>query len=100
MKKYIFPTNYKYSSKFLGIIEYRVLLPISIYASIIFFILYLLKIEFFFGTGIFIVLVGTPLILLSIGIQGEQVVPFLISMYKFKKNAKIYLYTRKPLDKI
>ena len=95
MRKFIFPTNYKYANKFLGIIEYRVLLPLSIYGGIIFFILYLLKIDFFWGAGIFIVLVGPPAILLGIGVQGEPVIPFLISIYKFKTRAKVYLYNRK-----
>ena len=92
MKKYIFPTNYKYASKFLGIIEYRMLLPICIYAGIIFFILYLIKIDFFWGAGIFIVLVGPPAILLSVGINGEPIIPFFISMLKFKRSKKVYLY--------
>ena len=96
MRKFLFPTNYKYANKFLGIVEYRVLLPVSIYAGIIFLILYLLKLDFFWSAGIFIVLVGPPTILLSIGIQGERVAPFLISIYKFKKNSKIYLYFKKP----
>lgn len=95
MKTFIFPLNYKYSNKFLGIIEYRVLLPLSIYAGIIFFILYFIKIDFFWGAGVFIVFVAPPVILLSVGIQGERVVPFLISIYKFKKNSRVYLYNRK-----
>ncbi|MBQ9266829.1 MAG: hypothetical protein IJ217_00860 [Clostridia bacterium] len=95
MKKYIFPTNYKYANKFLGIIEYRVLLPLSIYAGIIFLVLYLCKVSFFWGTGIFIVLVLPPVILLGVGVGGESVVPFLMSIYKFKKNAKVYLYNRR-----
>lgn len=99
MRKFFFPINYKYANKFLGIIEYRVLLPLSIYAGAIFLVLYLLQIEFFLGTGIFIVLVVPPAILLGTGIQGERVIPFLISIYNFKKNSKVYLYTRKK-DKI
>lgn len=92
MNKFIFPSNYKYSNKFLGIIEYKFLLPLSIYASIIFFILYISKINFFWAFGIFIVLVIPPAILISVGVQGESVIPFLICVYKFKRNSRIYLY--------
>lgn len=95
MRKFIFPTNYKYANKFLGIIEYRVLLPLSIYASIIFGLLYLSGIEFFWGTGIFIVLVMPFVILFGVGIQGERVVPFLLNIYNFKKKSRVYLYNRK-----
>ena len=94
MRKFIIPTNFKYANKFLGIIEYKVLLPLSIYAGIIFFALYLLKLDFFWGAGIFIVLVGPPAILLSVGIQGENVFPYLINIIKFKKTAKVYLYIK------
>ena len=95
MHKFIFPTNYKYANKFLGIIEYRVLLPLSIYAGVVFFILYLLKIDFFWATGIFIVFVVPPTILLGIGVYGQPILPFLISIYKFKINSRVYLYNRK-----
>ena len=94
MRKFIIPTNFKYANKFLGIIEYRVLLPLTIYAGIIFFILYLLKLDFFFSIGIFIVLVGPPTILLSVGIQGENVFPYLMNIIKFKKSARVYLYIK------
>ena len=41
MKKYIFPMNYTYSSKFLGILDYKTLLPLSIYASVLIFLLHI-----------------------------------------------------------
>ena len=66
MQKYIFPMNYKYSAKFLGIINYSTLLPLAIYANIIGIILYVLKIDFFLSFGIFIILVLPPFLLLFI----------------------------------
>ncbi len=93
MKKYIFPVNYRYANKFLGIIEYRVLLPLSIYGIMIFCILYLIKLDFFLSVGIFIFLFVPPTILLGVGIKNEPFLPFLISVYRFRKNAKIYLYS-------
>lgn len=92
MKKYIFPINYRYANKFLGIIEYRVLLPLSIYGFVIFGILYLIKLDFFLSLGIFIFLFVPPTILLGVGIRNEPFLPFLLSVYQFHKNAKIYLY--------
>lgn len=92
MQKFIFPMNYKYSAKLLGIIDYSTLLPLSIYASIIICILYLIKIDFFISFGIFIVLVLPPLLLLSIGINNQPAIPYLIAICKFYKNSKLYLY--------
>lgn len=94
MRKYLFPTNYKYANKFLGIIEYRTLLPLCIYGILIFFILYLIKLNFFISFGIFIVLFVPPMILFGVGINNEPFLPFLICIHKFKKNSKVYLYYR------
>ena len=92
MNKYIFPLNYKYSSKFLGIIEYSTLLPISVYAAVLVAILYLLKIDFFISFGLIVVLVLPPLLLLSIGINNQPAISYVKSVYKFNKNSKLYLY--------
>lgn len=92
MQKYIFPMNYKYSAKFLGIINYSILLPLAIYGVIIGIILYLLKIDFFMSFGIFIVLVLPPLLLLSMGVNNQPAISYVIAMYKFYKNSKLYLY--------
>ena len=92
MQKYIFPMNYKYSAKFLGIINYSTLLPLAIYGVIISIILYLLKIDFFMSFGIFIVLVLPPFLLLSMGVNNQSAISYVIAMYKFYKNSKLYLY--------
>ena len=92
MNKYIFPLNYKYSSKFLGIIEYSTLLPISVYAAFLVAILYLLKIDFFISFGLIVVLVLPPVLLLSIGINNQPAISYVKSVCKFNKNSKLYLY--------
>jgi len=94
MDKFIFPMNYKYSTKFLGIIDYKTILPISIYACIIFLILYLLKIDIFFSFGIFIVLVLPPFLLLSFGINNQPAISYLLAIYKFHKSSNFYLYKK------
>lgn len=92
MQKYIFPMNYKYSTKFLGLIDYSTLLPLSIYTLIIIVLLSFFRIDFFISFGIFIVLVLPPLLLLSIGINNQPAIPYIIAIYKFYKNSKLYLY--------
>lgn len=92
MQKYIFPMNYKYSSKFLGIIDYSVLIPLTIYAALIIFLLYIFKIDFFLSFGILIVLIIPPLLILSIGIHNQPAFSYIIAVYKFYKNSKLYLY--------
>ena len=92
MNKFIFPLNYKYSSKFLGIIEYSTLLPISIYTVVIITRLYLLKIDFFISFGLVVIFALPPLLLLSIGINNQSAISYVKAVYKFNKNNKLYLY--------
>ena len=94
MKSYFFPLNYKYDTKFLGIIEYKILLPISIFTGFIILILYSLKVDFFVSFGIVIVVSLPPILLLSYGINGQPSVPYIMSIIKFKLSQKTYIYRK------
>ncbi len=91
-EKYFFPLNYKYSAKFLGIIEYKILVPIVIYIGIIIAILNLLNVNFFVGFGVVILLAMPPILILSIGVNGQPAIPYFIALIKFKARNKIYIY--------
>ena len=54
--KFFFPLNYDYSSKLLGIIEYKLLTPLIIYGVLLIIILKTLRLDFFLKIGIFILL--------------------------------------------
>ncbi len=101
MDNYLFPLNYKYASKFLGIIEYKILLPISVYLGIIIFILYILKIDFFVSFGIVILLGLPPILILSINVNGQPPVSYFKAVIKFyRKSQKLYIYRKcKPSKK-
>lgn len=91
--KYIFPVNYKFQAKLLGIIEYRYLLPIAIYLGILIAILYTFKVDFFLSFGICIALGLPPILLLSVGVNGQSAVPYFMSIIRFKlKKQQLYLY--------
>ncbi len=95
MEKYLFPINYKFQAKFLGIIEYRYLLPIAVYIGILIAILYSLNVDFFLSFGICIALGLPPILLLSVGVNGQPAVPYFMSIIKFKlKKQKLYLYNK------
>lgn len=92
MSKFIFPLNYKYSEKLLGIVEYKILLPLCCYAGLLFLVLHNLDFEFFFSASIFIVLFF-PLFLLSINtINGEPIYSFIFAFTRFHLNSKVYLF--------
>ena len=92
MQKFIFPLNYKYSTKFLGIIDYSTLLPIIIYSVILIIFFNLLKLDFFISFGLFFILVLPPFLLLSVGINNQPAFSYLKAIYTFYKNSKLYLY--------
>lgn len=94
MVKYIFPLNYKYSEKLLGIIEYKVLLPLSIYGAILLLILSRFNISIFLGFSIFIILFFPPLLLSINTINGETIFSFLFAVVTFEKKSKVYLYKK------
>lgn len=92
--KFFFPLNYDYSSKLLGIIEYKLLTPLCVYGGIIFFILKLANLSFFSGLGIFIVLFLPAVLILNSRVHSEPFYTFLFSIIKHYLNCKIYLFKR------
>ena len=95
MDKFIFPVNYKFQAKFLGVIEYRYLLPIAIYMGVLIAILYIFQVDFFLSFGICISLGLPPILLISVGINGQPAIPYFMSIIKFKfKRQKLYLYKK------
>lgn len=90
--KYIFPTNYNFKNKFLGIIDYP---------TAIFNILYFLIIFSIFNTIfnvlnlkiIFITILYFPIFLFSIvGFNHENILYSLFYIIKYLIKPKIYLY--------
>ena len=92
--KYFFPLNYDYSSKFLGIIEYKLLTPISIYGAILFFILKSINLDFFSLAGIFVLLFFPPLLILNSTVYSEPFYSFIVAIIKHYVSSAIYLYKR------
>ncbi len=90
--KYYFPLNYKFSAKLFGIIEYKILVPISIYVAIIIALLYALNVDFFIGFGIVILFALPPILILSIGVNGQPAIPYFIAIIKFHISQKVFIY--------
>lgn len=91
--KFIFPENYNFKSKLLGIIDY----PTAIANAITLFLVYKLSCLIFpfaiFGRVIFIVILYFPVLLISIiGFNHENFLYIVFYMLKFLLKPKIYLY--------
>ena len=92
--KFIFPQNYNFNAKLLGIIDYTSALIDLLWAGIIFLLLNIffksLQIKIF----IFIILV-LPIIIISIvGINGENMLNVIVYFLKFILKPKIYIYDK------
>lgn len=91
MKTYIFPLNYDYSNKFLGIFEYKILTPFCILGFIL--ILLLSKTDFSIMTKINIFILGfIPIFFIfNIKIFNESLISFLFTVIKHLLFSCIYI---------
>jgi hypothetical protein len=93
-QKFIFPLNYDYSAKFLGIIEYKLLTPLLIYGILIFLTLRCFELTFFTALCIFIFLFFPIALLLNSRFYTEPFYTFFVSIISHYIKSKIYLYKR------
>ena len=91
MKKYIFPLNYDYLSKLFGIIEYKLLLPLSIFGLILVLILSLSYFSFFVKAGIFIFIFFPFFFIFNTSVNHEPFYLFIISVIKHYEKASKYI---------
>lgn len=95
MFTFIFPFNYDYSSKFLGIFDYKICFLFCLIGFVLFLILSKLQIPFM--SSIYIFLLGwLPCFLLANStIQKEPLISFIICIIKHYLFSKIYLNEKK-----
>ena len=92
--KFVFPQNYNFKNKFLGIIDYSTLIINVIFYLFIFSLCNLIFKSITIKMFIFIS-TCFPLFILSItGLNNENIFLVFIYMIKFLKNRKIYLYKK------
>ena len=92
--KFIFPQNYNFENKILGVIDYTTALFNVVWYLIIFLILFFLPISFQVKLFIFI-LFCFPLFLISFtGFNGENVIYVLKYLLLFSIKQKIFFYEK------
>ena len=92
--KFIFPQNYNFNSKLLGIIDYTAAIIDLIWAGIVFILLNLIFNSIQIKLFIFIVLVLPVLIISIVGINGENILNVIIYILKYAFKPKIYVYNK------
>lgn len=92
--KFIFPQNYNFKNKFLGIIDYSTLLLNIIWDLFIFAL-----VNLFFKNATIIIFIfiifSLPIFLFSIvGFNHENIIYILFYLIKYFKNIKLYFYCK------
>ena len=92
--KFIFPQNYKFNTKILGLIDYQTAILNLIWGGLVFLIINFLFNSLNIKIFLFIVLVFPVLIFSVVGINGENVISVIIYMSKFIIKPKLLLYNK------
>lgn len=82
MKTFLFPLNFDYSSKFLGIFEYKLLLPFCIVGFCLATLLSNLNVSFILIINIFITIYLPIFLIANSKVFGEPLIKFLICIIK------------------
>lgn len=93
-KIYYFPENYNKKEKFLGIVDYRLVIVIGIIGIIVFYTLKYIELGIKIKVSLFIVLTGLPAIIILIGVNGENMIDFFKYILKFLIRPKVYVYRK------
>lgn len=94
--KFIFPQNYNFKTKLLGIIDYSTAMLNIIWYSIVLLILTLLSINLKIKVFLFILLCFPLLIFSIVGFNGENILYIMKYMFRYITRPKIYVFKKVP----
>jgi len=86
--------NYKRKEKFLGVIDYKVLITSVIIGGTVFYILKNIKIDIIYKIILFIAFAGIPIIFILVGANGENMIDFMYFVLKYFIKDRVYVYKK------
>ena len=92
--KFIFPQNYKFTTKILGILDYQTALLNAIWSGLVFLVINLLFTNLNIKIFTFILLVFSMLIFSVVGINGENLISVIFYLSKFIIKPKLLFYSK------
>lgn len=92
---FIFPKNYNFSFKFLGIFNYSAIIINIIYGIILFFVFSLLFRTFLIKFYLFIIFFIPVFLFTSLNHSNENILIVLLYIFKFLFKPKIYFYDKR-----
>lgn len=93
--KFVFPQNYSLNTKLLGILDYSSAIVDVVWSALIFLLLKLFLKRLMYKILAFIILVFPVVIFSIVGVEGENLVYFLIFIIKYVFKQKLYMYDKK-----
>lgn len=90
--KFIFPQNYKFNNKILGVIDYSTAIINIIWYIIIYSLINAIFNNFKIKIFIFVLLCFPFFLISVVGINHENIIYVILYIIKFIKNRKVYLY--------
>ena len=92
--KFIFPQNYKFNTKLLGIMDYQTAIIHLIWGGIVFLIVNTIFKSLSLKICLFIIAMFPMLIFSIVGINGDNLICVVIYMSKFIIKPKLLFYSR------
>ena len=92
--KFIFPQNYKFNTKLLGIMDYQTAIINLIWGGIVFLIVNTIFRSLSLKICLFIIAMFPMLIFSIVGINGDNLICVVIYMSKFIIKPKLLFYSR------
>ena len=92
--KFIFPQNYKFNTKILGLIDYQTAILNVVWGGLVFLIINFIFNSLNIKIFLFIVLVFPVFIFSIVGINGENVISVIIYLSKFIIKPKLLFYSK------
>ena len=92
--KFIFPQNYKFNTKLLGIMDYQTAIINLIWGGIVFLIVNTIFKSLSLKICLFIIAMFPMLIFSIVGINGDNLISVVMYMSKFIIKPKLLFYSR------
>ena len=93
--KFVFPQNYNLNTKLLGILDYSAAIVDVVWGALVFFLINFFLKRLKYKIFAFIILVFPVVIFSIVGVEGENLLYFLIYIFKYMLKQKLYLYDKK-----
>lgn len=93
--KFIFPQNYNLNTKLLGILDYSAAIVDVVWGALAFFLINFFLKRLTYKIFAFIILVFPVVIFSIVGVDGENLLYFLLYIFKYMFKQKLYLYDKK-----